>query len=193
MLNRPIRPAGWSRGILEKLPQAAGGQRLGCRRACRRSATSCAGYPVGVGDEAMPAVEQVELDRHPVLAVPGRAFLKLAGSALELEVVRRDVVDVLLDHDLDQQHDQDVAGGLEEPVVVPARVLRRPAARATRLCSRKNSTFIRTKPSWRLAVSLPTAKNCRQLFRREVGPQLGAGRRGPWRTRAFCFRRRRRA
>ena len=34
-------------------------------------------------------------------------------------MIGRDVVDVLLDHDLDQQDDQDVPRGLEEPLVVP--------------------------------------------------------------------------
>ena len=35
----------------------------------------------------------------------------------------RDVVDVVLDHDLDQDHREDVARGLEEPLVVPAVLL----------------------------------------------------------------------
>ena len=70
----------------------------------------------------MPAVEQVELDRHPVLAIPA-LVLERHRVGRQLEVVRRDVVDVLLDHDLDQQHDHDVARGLEQALVVPAGVL----------------------------------------------------------------------
>ena len=35
-------------------------------------------------------------------------------------MVRRDVVDVLLDHDLDEEHGEDVPGRLEQPLVVPA-------------------------------------------------------------------------
>jgi hypothetical protein len=33
------------------------------------------------------------------------------------------VIDVLLDDDLDQDDDEDVARGLEQPLVVPSRVL----------------------------------------------------------------------
>ena len=74
------------------------------------------------GHEAVPAIEQVELDRHPVLAVPAR--VAEAGRVGEqLQVEGRDVVDVVLDHDLDQDHREDVARGLEEPLVVPAVLL----------------------------------------------------------------------
>ncbi|HEY6236076.1 MAG TPA: hypothetical protein VIW69_13320, partial [Candidatus Elarobacter sp.] len=79
----------------------------------------------GVGgrrrERALPAVDDRELDRHPVLAVPA-----LVGERErigdELELIGRDVVDVLLDDHFEDHHDHDVARRLEEALVVPARV-----------------------------------------------------------------------
>ncbi len=67
----------------------------------------------------MPAVDQAELDRGPVLPVP---HTPVGADRIEdeLEPVGREVVDVLLQHQPDHHHHQDVAGGLEDPLVVPA-------------------------------------------------------------------------
>ena len=72
--------------------------------------------------EAVPAIQQVELDRHPVLPVPARVA-EPGRVGEQLQVVGGDVVDVLLDHDLDQDHREDVPRGLEQPLVVPAVLL----------------------------------------------------------------------
>ena len=71
------------------------------------------------GIERVPAVEEVELDRHPVLAVPARVAER-GRVGEQVHPVGRDVVDVLLDDDLEQDHRQDVARGLEQALVVPA-------------------------------------------------------------------------
>ena len=119
VLSRPTRPARCREASSHSWATPCSTTSAGLKTVARRF--------VGPGhvqlrrDQAVPAVEQVELDRHPVRAVPA-LVLERRRIGLQAEVVRRDVVDVLLDHDLDQEHDHDVAGGLEQALVVPAGV-----------------------------------------------------------------------
>ena len=66
----------------------------------------------------MPAIEQVELDRDPVLAVPNGAVAR-ARVAEQPEPVGRDMVDIFLDDDFYELDDVDVPRGLEDALVVP--------------------------------------------------------------------------
>ena len=54
--------------------------------------------------EAMPAVEQVKFDRNPVFPVPRRGVTGRRVTQ-QFHPVWRDVVDVFLDHDLDEDDD----------------------------------------------------------------------------------------
>jgi hypothetical protein len=69
----------------------------------------------------VPAIEQVELERDPVRAIP---VFGLRERVIELEErVAEDVIDVVFDDQFQQQNDVDVAGRLKEPLVAPGRVL----------------------------------------------------------------------
>ncbi len=148
------------RGVLEEAAEAGTGDQRAAEQGLRHRQLAPAHRQVR-RDQAVPAVDEVELHRGPVLPVPGcagqhRRQPRIQGEA---EVVGGDVVDVLLDDQLDQQHDEDVARRLEQALVVPARVVRGRAARATLLCSRRNSTVSMVKPSWMLPRSLPVANS----------------------------------
>ena len=78
--------------------------------------------------QPVPAVEQVEFERHPVLAIPA-IVADNRGIDPELEIVWGNVIDVFLDDDFHQEDDHHVAGGLKQPFVIPRGVFLRQLAR----------------------------------------------------------------
>jgi len=73
------------------------------------------------------------------------------------DLMTHDVIDVVLDHELQQKDDVDHASGLKEPLVVPARVS--PASTPQmRLCSRMKMVLMAAYPIDEFPRSRPSVE-----------------------------------
>ena len=134
-----------------------------------------------LGDEVVPAVEQRELHRDAVGAVPALA-LGHAGARLQRHRQGCDVHDVVGDDDVEEHRHRRVARGLEHALVVPSRGGRRPGWRR---CGCARAPTARSSPParwWSCRARAPPRRRAAWPRPRRAGPPRA---RGPTRARSW--------